>query len=585
MIKGERIFITGGAGYLGKNLVKRYYDDNEITIFSRDESKHYYLKKKFPKVKCIVGDIRNFDLLSNSVKGHTIGIFAASLKQIEAVDENVEEALQIIIHGAINSRKAAIENGLKSAVFISTDKSRCATTLYGSMKFVGGEAFIINAEKENTLLSSVIYGNVLNSTGSVIPLIWDSIKNNYSLKLYGEGMTRFMIDVEQAMDCIEYALTKTGVNIVPNLKSFSIKDLFEIYKEKFGLNYLIGEPRVSEKMDEQMISPYEINRVSYDPDADMYSMHYKKTTDHLHLGKNGLSSEDTLLSKDELVRTLENHNFFNPENGVTNKKKILVLGHNGMLGNCVYSYLVGSKHYDVLTLKKRWGEAGFIDDIKKVSPDYIINCIGKIPQKNRSSDDNFSNYLDVNIALPIELEKLGIKIIHPSTDCEFEGLGYETGFYNKKDERSSKDPYGQSKSYISKMIEDHFLNTKIIRTSIIGHELNGKKSLLEWFLNNQDQTIPGYTNHLWNGITTLQWAKECTKIIENWNDYPKLTQLGTEICSKYRLLTIINEVYGVNKNIDPFSTGTVVNRCLQSDYALPNIQDQLLELKDFYNFK
>ena len=73
-IKNLRIFITGGAGYLGYNLVKRYYADNEITIYSRDEAKHYFLKKEFPKVRCIVGDVRNYDLLKRSSANHDIGI-------------------------------------------------------------------------------------------------------------------------------------------------------------------------------------------------------------------------------------------------------------------------------------------------------------------------------------------------------------------------------------------------------------------------------------------------------------------------------------------------------------------------------
>lgn len=90
MIVNKKIFITGGAGFLGKNIIKRYYGNNEITIYSRDEAKHYYIKKQFPKINCIIGDVADFDNLKRSSAEHQIGIFAASLKQIEAVDENYE---------------------------------------------------------------------------------------------------------------------------------------------------------------------------------------------------------------------------------------------------------------------------------------------------------------------------------------------------------------------------------------------------------------------------------------------------------------------------------------------------------------
>lgn len=313
MIKNEKIFITGGAGFLGQQLVRRFYNHNEITVFSRDEAKHYYLKKKFPKVNCIIGDVRNYDLLLESMKGHTIGIFAASLKQIEAVDQNVEESLQVIIMGAVNSRKAATRNNLKAATFISSDKSRMATTLYGAMKFVAGEAFIVNAEKEKTKLSSVIYGNVLNSTGSIIPLIWDSIKNNYELTLYGEEMTRFMIDVDQAVDAIEFALEHTGYNIVPNLKSLRIKDLFEIYTEEFGMKWKLGKPRISEKIHEQMFSPHEVSRIKYHKEKDSFLIHYTEIFDELReFSVDGLSSQNTLVTKNELKDLLRKYNYFKP---------------------------------------------------------------------------------------------------------------------------------------------------------------------------------------------------------------------------------------------------------------------------------
>lgn len=316
MIKNETIFITGGAGYLGTKIVERYHKDNNIIVYSRDEAKHYYLKKRFPDVTCIIGDIRNKDLLVKSLRGATIGIFAASLKQIEAVDQNVEEGVETIVRGAINSRDGAIFHNLKSAAFISTDKSRAPTTLYGAMKLLAGEAFIVNAEKESVKLSSVIYGNVLNSTGSIIPLIWDSISNNYTLTLYGEEMTRFMIDIEDAIDCIEYGLKVTGYNVIPNLKSFKVKDLFEIYEEEFGLKYNLGAPRIGEKLHEQMISAQEYTRVFYDDINNMYRMHYKNINKEpiVSLSKNGLSSEDCTISKQELKNLLVSKNYYKPNN-------------------------------------------------------------------------------------------------------------------------------------------------------------------------------------------------------------------------------------------------------------------------------
>lgn len=310
MLKDEKIFITGGAGFIGKHLIKRYYKDNEITVYSRDEAKHYFIKKQFPKVKCIIGNVQNYERLHKASAGHTIGIFAASLKQIEAVDQNIEEAIDTIIIGAVNSRRVALEHNMKAATFISSDKSRAATTLYGAMKFVGGELFIINAEREKTLLSSVIYGNVFNSTGSVIPLIWDSIENNYQLKLYGADMTRFMIEGEDAVDCIEYALQRTGVSVVPALKAMKISDLFEIYAEKFGLKFDIGAPRISEKAHEILIAHAEADRTTHDTPANIYSIHYKDISGDVTLPPTGLSSDLFTMSKKELNELLNRNDYF-----------------------------------------------------------------------------------------------------------------------------------------------------------------------------------------------------------------------------------------------------------------------------------
>lgn len=307
-MKNKKIFITGGAGFLGRHLVKRYYHDNEITIYSRDEAKHYYLKKEFPNINCVIGDVRNYDLLKRVSNGHDIGIFAASMKQIEAVDQNVEEGVNVIINGAINSRRVAEENNFESACFISSDKSRAATTLYGAMKFVAGEAFIVNAEQSNVRLSSAVYGNVLNSTGSIIPLIWDAIKKKYTLTLYSTEMTRFMIDINQAIDLIEVGLQLSGYNVIPNIKSFKVLDLFEIFRDQFGLEYNIGVPRISEKVHEMMFSIEEYPRIS--KHGDVFKMHYKNLSDTTGIPFKEYTSDLVVVSKQELNEILKKYEYF-----------------------------------------------------------------------------------------------------------------------------------------------------------------------------------------------------------------------------------------------------------------------------------
>jgi UDP-glucose 4-epimerase len=309
-MNGEKIFITGGAGFLGRNLIRRLHQDNEITVYSRDESKHYYLKKEYPKVNFVVGDIRNRDLLIRKSRGHTIGIFAASLKQIEACNDNYEEASKIIIDGAINSRIAAEENNFKSACFISSDKSRAATTIYGAMKYVAGECFI--AGKSNCNLTTAVYGNVMNSTGSIIPLIWEYIKNGKTLSLYGGEMTRFLLDIEDAVDLILKSLKYKGCNVIPELKSFFVVDLFNIYKEKFGLKYKISEPRTGEKIHEIMASSEEIRRMSHEYANDIYLMYPDKDLNVVEFLKNEYSSRDNSLEYIELERYLKSKNYFKP---------------------------------------------------------------------------------------------------------------------------------------------------------------------------------------------------------------------------------------------------------------------------------
>jgi len=307
-MKNEKIFITGGAGFLGRNIIEKLHKDNEITVYSRDEAKHYYMKKYYPSVNFIVGDVRNRDLLIRKSKNHTVGIFAASLKQIEACNDNYEEASKIIIDGAFNSRLAAEENNFKSACFISSDKSRAATTLYGAMKYVAGEGFI--SGESNCKLTSAIYGNVTNSTGSIIPLIWNFIESKNTLSLYGIEMTRFLLEVEDAIDLILKSVNYENCNIIPVARSFRVEDLFEIFRQEFGLKYNVSEPRTGEKIHEIMASSEEVRRMEYIKQDNIYLLHPTKDINGLVFTNNEYSSRDCCLSKQELYDHLKNKNYY-----------------------------------------------------------------------------------------------------------------------------------------------------------------------------------------------------------------------------------------------------------------------------------
>jgi UDP-glucose 4-epimerase len=307
-MKNEKIFITGGAGFLGKNIIEKLYKDNEITVYSRDEAKHYFLKKKYPKVNFIIGDIRNKDLLIRKSKNHTVGIFAASLKQIESCNDNFEEAKSIIIDGAINSRIAAENNNFKSACFISSDKSRASTTLYGAMKYVAGESFIANNSDCN--LTTVIYGNVTNSTGSIIPLIWNYINSRKELDLYNLDMTRFLLDVDEAIELILKSTNYKNCNLIPIAKSFLIKDLFDIFSENFGLKYKVTSERTGEKIHEIMASSEEIRRMEFVENNNLYLLYPNKIINKLKFNNDEYSSKDNCLSKEALFNYLKNKNFF-----------------------------------------------------------------------------------------------------------------------------------------------------------------------------------------------------------------------------------------------------------------------------------
>lgn len=301
-MKNKRIFITGGAGFLGKALIERLYADNEICVYSRDESKHYFLKKQYPKIKCVLGSITDRDRIIRSSRGYQVGIFAASIKQISACDLNAIEAVNTICLGAINSRLAAEDNNFESACFVSTDKACEATTVYGSCKYTAEQSFILN--ESNVRLSSCRYGNVTNSTGSVIPLIHNTLQNDSVMELYSEKMTRFMISKKEAVDLVLYSLDNvSNAVVVPALDSFLIKDLFDLYKEHRNLKYISTSPRVGEKIHETMIGKEEIPRTQ--EKENYFLIHSEKCFGDLD---RPYSSDNYLISKDKLYNRLRQEN-------------------------------------------------------------------------------------------------------------------------------------------------------------------------------------------------------------------------------------------------------------------------------------
>ncbi|PIT93329.1 MAG: hypothetical protein COU06_00425 [Candidatus Harrisonbacteria bacterium CG10_big_fil_rev_8_21_14_0_10_38_8] len=257
---------------------------------------------------------------------------------------------------------------------------------------------------------------------------------------------------------------------------------------------------------------------------------------------------------------------------------LVVLGDKGMLGRAVSRFFSLDSKYDVKTIKAFWdGSPDFANELSKTSPDLIVNCIGKVPQANSSDDYSF-----VNVELPRFLETLNIPVVHPSTDCEFSGALPVGEFYTKSSLRDPVDAYGRSKAVICEEIESRFENTKVIRTSIVGHELSSNVSFLDWFLS-QSTSVNGYTNHYWNGITTLEWARICERLISKWESYPQLNQVGTnKFQSKFDVLSIVKDVYEKDIIINPFEAEKTVNRCLASDFEVPSLNFQLSELKEFF---
>lgn len=268
--------------------------------------------------------------------------------------------------------------------------------------------------------------------------------------------------------------------------------------------------------------------------------------------------------------------------------KIFVFGPNGMLGRYVYSYfknegfnVVGIDRSSIDITTTCYDDLDFILDCAEIeSGDVIINCAGLIKQRVGTKTFDFTM---VNSIFPYLLssacESFGCRLIHITTDCVFDGL---KGSYNELSPRTATDVYGVSKS-LGEPEE-----ATIIRTSIIGEELSNFSSLLEWVKSNKDKEVKGFTNHVWNGITCLQFAKICRDIITHdlyW--YGVRHVFSPDTFNKCELIKLISNIYKLGVKVTPIITDTMCDRSLSTIYSdvsfdIPTLGTQLVELKEFY---
>lgn len=266
------------------------------------------------------------------------------------------------------------------------------------------------------------------------------------------------------------------------------------------------------------------------------------------------------------------------------EKTLIVLGHKGMLGQMIMAYFM-DKVKKIITLNVRFdleNKWQFIDEIRKYPNALIFNAIGKIKQK---TDDDLELLMS-NSILPLELHNHLLAnqfLVHPSTDCVFDGNTHLP--YRQINESDARDTYGWSKRLGELALQDR-RRTLIFRVSIIGEDPTSNKGLLAWFLSQPAQSkLKGFTNHLWNGITTLEWCKQVENYLikKNKNDKNgELIQLGTrEHYSKFEMLKLFQEIYKTDFLIEPFETEKRIDRRLLPEIEVKNLTEQLVEMKNF----
>lgn len=270
LLRDKKILILGGTGYLGRAIAAGVlkYSPRKVYILSRDEIKHFNFLNDFgqdPRIKNIVGDIRDYECLLRNTRNVDIVFHVAALKRMDALESNVDESIKTNVMGSLNVFNACVQNNVKRVLFVSTDKACSPVNTYGASKFVAEKVFTnYDRDRINTIFTVVRFGNIIDSTGSVIPIFSEKIKRGENIPLTDSRMTRFIINRNEAVELIFNAITyATGGEIfLKKISAMKITDLIDVLKKIHNTNNKVNEIgiRPGEKIHEVLINEAEAPR-------------------------------------------------------------------------------------------------------------------------------------------------------------------------------------------------------------------------------------------------------------------------------------------------------------------------------------
>lgn len=241
MFKDKTLMITGGTGSFGNAVLKRFLetDIGEIRIFSRDEKKQDDMRKLYAnkKIKFYIGDVRDLQSIKNAIHGVDYIFNAAALKQVPSCEFFPMEAVKTNVIGTDNVLTAAIEEGVKKVICLSTDKAAYPINAMGISKAMMERVFVAKSRtSDTTTICGTRYGNVMCSRGSVIPLFIDQIKAGKPLTITDPDMTRFLMSLEEAVDLVLFAFEhgEAGDIMVQKAPACTIDVLAKAVKEIFN---------------------------------------------------------------------------------------------------------------------------------------------------------------------------------------------------------------------------------------------------------------------------------------------------------------------------------------------------------------